>query len=145
MRSIVPLFVFALAASAPALAAETVPVPPFRSIELHGGGIMNIVPGPVQRVTLVEGSTQFTRVHVERDGKLVIDACDQRCPRNYQLRIQVESPHVLGIGLNGGGLVNVAGGSALGATVNGGGEIVYWGNPTVASSIHGGGAVRQGR
>jgi hypothetical protein len=127
MRSIVPLFVFALAASAPALAAETVPVPPFRSIELHGGGIMNIVPGPVQRVTLVEGSTQFTRVHVERDGKLVIDACDQRCPRNYQLRIQVESPHVLGIGLNGGGLVNVAGGFApqndLGVAVNGGGKI----------------------
>ena len=34
MRSTVPLFAFALAASAPALATEIVPVQQFRSVEL---------------------------------------------------------------------------------------------------------------
>ena len=47
MRSTVPLFALALAASAPALATEIVPVPHFRSVELRGGGDVTVVPGPV--------------------------------------------------------------------------------------------------
>ena len=70
MRSLVPLFLLAAAASAPALAVEPVPVPNFRSIELHGGGTVTVVPAAVQRVTFLEGSPQFTRVRVDRDGKL---------------------------------------------------------------------------
>jgi hypothetical protein len=127
MRSIVPFFVFAVAASAPALATEAVPVPSFRAIELHGGGIVTIVPAAAQRVTILEGSTQFTRMHVEREGKLVIDTCNQQCPRNYHLRVQIESPHVLGLAVDGGGLMSTANGfppqKELGVAVNGGGKI----------------------
>jgi Putative auto-transporter adhesin, head GIN domain len=165
MRSIVPFFVFALAASAPALAVEPVAVPPFRAIELHGGGIVNIVPAPMQRVTLVEGSTQFTAVRVDREGKLVIDACDRQCPRDYHLRVQIESPHVLGLGVDGGGLMTAAPGFApqseigvavngggkidvrsidvanVGAAVNGGGEILVRARGALGASVHGGGDI----
>ena len=46
MRSIIPLFAVAFAASAPAVATELVPVRRFRSIELRGGGEVTLVPGP---------------------------------------------------------------------------------------------------
>src|SRR4051794_41182646 len=102
MRSFVPFFAAALAASAPALAVEPVAVPAFRAIQLHGGGIVTITPAPVQRVTLLEGSTQFTRVQVDREGKLRIDTCNEQCPRNYRLRVQIETPRIMGLGVNGG-------------------------------------------
>jgi hypothetical protein len=165
MRSIVPLFVFAIAAAAPALAVEPVAVSPFRAIELHGGGIVNIVPGAVQRVTLTEGSTQFTRVYVDREGKLVIDACSQQCPRDYHLRVQIESPRVMGLGVDGGGVMTAAPGFApqneigvavngggkidarsidagnVGAAVNGGGEILVRARRALGASVHGGGDI----
>lgn len=127
MRAIVPLFVFAIAVAAPALAVESVPVPQFRAVELHGGGIVNIVPAAVQRVTLIEGSSRFTRIRVDREGKLVIDACNEQCPRDYHLRVQIESPHVVGLGIDGGGVMTAAAGfdpqNELGVAVNGGGKI----------------------
>jgi hypothetical protein len=165
MRSIIPLFAFAIAAAAPALAAEPVPVPPFRAIELHGGGIVNIVPAAVQRVTLVEGSSQFTRIRVDAEGKLVIDACNERCPRDYHLRVQIESPHVVGLGVDGGGLMTAAAGfgpqnelgvavngggkidarsidaAHVGAAVNGGGVVLVRARSALGASVHGGGDV----
>ena len=127
MRSILPLFVAALAASAPALAVEQVPVPAFRAIELHGGGIVTVIPASVQRVTIVEGATQFTRVRVDREGKLEIDACNERCPADYHLRIRIETPSIMGLGVNGGGLMTTEQGFApqreIGVAVNGGGKI----------------------
>ena len=144
MRSIVPLFAFAIAAAAPALAVEPMPVPAFRSIELHGGGIVTIVPAAVQRVTLLEGTTQFTRVRVERDGKLVIDSCNQICPRDYRLRVEIESPRVLGLAIDGGGVMTSANGFApqneLGVAVNGGGKI----DARSISAAHVGAAVNGG-
>jgi len=82
-----PLVTAVLAFAAPAFAAEVVPVPQFRSVELRGGGALTVVPGPVERVTIVEGSSQFTHMRVEADGKLRIDTCDERCPRTYRLRV----------------------------------------------------------
>src|SRR5438132_12062416 len=99
MRSIAPLFALALAISAPALATEVVPVAPFRSVELRGGGDVVVVPGPAQRVTILEGSTQFTRLRLESDGKLRIDACNESCPRTYRLRVEIQSPHVPPVGV----------------------------------------------
>lgn len=147
MRSIVPLFAFAIAAAAPALAVEPVPVPPFRSIELHGGGIVTITPAAAQRVTLLEGSTQFTRLRVEHDGKLVVDSCYQQCPRDYHLRIQIESPRVVGLAIEGGGVMTTANGFApqneLGVAVNGGGKIdarsIEAGH--VGAAVNGGGLI----
>ena len=81
VRSVVPLFAFALAASAPAVAGEPIPVPHFDSVELVAGGDVDIVPGPVQRVTLVNGSREFTTFRMRRDNQLVIrTSCDVRCP-----------------------------------------------------------------
>ena len=127
MPSTIPLFAAALLVSAPVLASEIVPVQGFRSIQLRGGGIVDVVPGPAQRVTIVEGSGQFTRVHVERDGKLVIDTCNEHCPHSYRLRVQIQSPHVPDIAIDGGGVMAARGGftpqSHLSAAVNGGGTI----------------------
>jgi hypothetical protein len=127
MRSLPPLFAAALIASAPALATEFVPVPPFSSVQLRGGGVVTVVPGPAQRVTIIEGSSQFTRMYVERDGQLRIDTCDQRCPPVYRLRVEIQSPSVPDLAIDGGGQINAVGGfrpqSELSAAINGGGRI----------------------
>ena len=167
MRSILPLFVAALAASAPALALETVAVPRFNAVELRGGGVVTVVPGPAERVTILEGSSQFTRMRVENSGKLRIDTCDERCPQHYRLRVEIQSPRVPVLAVDGGGVINVAGGFGreghLIAAVNGGGELLvraaatltgavrgggvvrYWGDPAVTTAIEGGGSVRPGQ
>jgi hypothetical protein len=140
-----PLFAMALVASVPALASEAVGVPHFNGVELRGGGDVVLVPGPVQRVTIVEGSSQFTHIYVDRQGSLKIDACDRDCPRHYQLRVEIQSPRVPTLAVDGGGEINVAGGFApereLVAAVNGGGKIdtraVEAGDVTAA--VNGGG------
>ena len=165
MRSIIPLFAVALAVSAPAVAAELVPVPPFRSVELRGGGNVAVVPGPVQRVTIVDGSSRFTRFRVERDGQLKIDTCNEQCPQSYHLRIQIQSPRVPDLAISGGGAIAVEGGfrpqselsvaidgggkidgravdaSTVSAAVNGGGEISVRPRATLSAAVHGGGAI----
>jgi hypothetical protein len=145
MRSTLPLFALALASAAPVLATETVPVPGFRSVELRGGGSVTVVPGGAQRVTILEGSSRFTRMRVERDGKLKIDTCSGRCPQHYRLRVEIQSPRVPDLAISGGGLINVQGGfrsqGQLNAAVNGGGKIdaraVDAGD--VAAAVNGGG------
>jgi hypothetical protein len=165
MRSIIPLFAVALAVSAPAVAMELVPVSPFRSVELRGGGDVVVVPGPVQRVTIVDGSSRFTRFRVERDGQLKIDACNARCPQLYHLRIEIQSPRVPDLAILGGGAIAVEGGfrpqselsvaingggkidgravdaSAVSAAVNGGGQISVHPRVTLSAAVHGGGAI----
>jgi hypothetical protein len=117
----------ALGASAPAPAAETVRVPAFRSIQLRGGGNLVVRPGPVQRVTILSGSSAFTRVRVERDGQLRIDACNARCPQFYRLTIEIESPSLPDVAVAGGGRIAAGPGfhpqRQLSAAVLGGGEI----------------------
>jgi len=165
MRSIAPLFLLALAASAPVLGAEVVPVPAFHSIELRGGGDVLVVPGPVQRVTLVQGSTQFTRFHMRDNGQLQIDACNERCPRNYPLQIRIESPYAPNVAIAGGGTIRTGGGFApqhelaaavkgggtidvrsvqasdVSAAVNGGGDIYVRPRATLSAAVNGGGDV----
>ena len=147
MRSIVPLFALAFAASAPVVAAELVPVPQFRAVELRGGGSVILRPAAQQRVTLLEGSTRFTRMRVDRDGKLRIDVCDGRCPRHYRLRVLVEGPRVPDVGITGGGSISAANGFAaqqrLSAAVNGGGSIDLRNvaATNVSAAVNGGGSV----
>jgi hypothetical protein len=147
MRSILPLFAAAFAIAAPALAQQSVPLPGFRSVQLLGGGEVTVRPGPVQRVTLLEGSTEFTHFTVLPNGKLRIDVCDERCPRHYRLRVDIQSPRVPDLAIDGGGSLQVAGGFApqptLSAAVNGGGALdaraVEAGN--VSAAVNGGGAL----
>ena len=127
IRSTLPLFALAFLASAPALAVEPIAVPNFRSVELRGGGNAVVVPGPAERVTILEGSSEFTHIYVENGGQLRIDACNERCPRDYRLRIEIQSPHVPSLAVSGGGTITTMGGFApeahLAAAVNGGGTI----------------------
>lgn len=166
MRSFLPLFGLALAASAPVLASETVPLAPFREVELRGGGEVVVVPGPVQQVTLIEGSSRFTRLRVIRGNQLKIDTCTEQCPHTYRLRIQIQSPSVPDLAISGGGLISVGSGfraqhelataisgggkidargveaSDSAAAVHGGGEILVRSQRTLAAAVDGGGAIR---
>ena len=150
MRSILALFAFAFVTAAPVAAAEIVAVPAFRSIQLRGGGEVVVRPGPVQRVTLVTGSSRFTGVRVDRSG-LVIDACSGPCPRNYDLRIEVQSPHLPDLAISGGGTIRAANGFApqrdLAAAVSGGGEINVRAIDlrNLSAAVNGGGLIRGGR
>lgn len=127
IRTIVPLLALALAASAPTLASELVPAAHFNSVELRGGGNVELVPGPAQRVAILEGSSEVTHLAVDRDGRLKIDACERACPNHYRLRIEIQSPRVPALAVDGGGAIRVASGFApeqrLVAAVNGGGKI----------------------
>ncbi len=111
----------------PGHAQQIIPAAPFHSVELRGGGDITIVPGPVQRVTLLNGSTQFTRFHMRRGGQLQIDACNARCPRQYNLRIQIESPHLPDVAVEAGGTIIAGRGFApqqnIAAAVSAGGTI----------------------
>jgi hypothetical protein len=165
MRSILPLFAFAFASTS-VMAAEVVPVSPFQSLELRGGGEVQLRRGSVQRVTIVNGSSQFTTVRVLNDGKLRIDACNARCPQHYDLRIVVESPSVPVLAIQGGGTIDAVPGfpqqreltlavngggkidtrsvavDAVTAAVNGGGEIKVGARRELTAAISGGGMVR---
>jgi hypothetical protein len=166
VRSTLPLFAFALLASAPALVAQPVAVPQFRSVELHGGGTVLVAPGAAETVTIVQGSTQFTRMYVDNEGKLIIDACNEQCPRNYQLRVEVRSPVVPPLAVHGGGAITTVPGFApqaqiavavrgggkidarsvdaatVAAAVNGGGELLVRPRRSLAAAVNGGGNIR---
>lgn len=166
VRSIFPLFIFALAAAVPAVADEFVPVPQFDAVELRGGGAVSIIPGPAERVTILEGSTRFTHVYVDRQGSLKIDVCNVNCPQHYRLRVQIQSPRVPALAVDGGGAISVAAGfaaeghlvaavngggtidtravnaSEVTAAVNGGGELLVRAASSLTGAVRGGGVVR---
>jgi len=166
MRAILSLFVVSLGLSAPVLATDVVPVAGFKNVELRGGGEIVIVPGQAQRVTLVEGSTAFTAMRVDRAGRLTIDACNRNCPQHYRLRIEIQSPRLPGVGVTGGGSIRASDGFApqdqvaagvngggkidlravegsnVAAGVSGGGEILVRARNTLSAGVSGGGTVR---
>jgi hypothetical protein len=166
MRSMIPLFATAFVAAAPALATEVVGVPQFRSVELRGGGVVEVVPGALERVTIVEGNSHFTRIYVEDNGKLRIDTCAERCPNGYRLRVEIQSPRVPGLAIDGGGHMVTAPGFAaqpqlaaaingggridarsvdalrVSAAVNGGGDILVRPRSALSAAVNGGGHVR---
>lgn len=168
MRAVLLSIVAALIVAAPSStrAAENIPLPPFHSVQLRGGGDITVVPGPVQRVTLVQGSSRFTRFRIRDRGALQIDACDGQCPRNYNLQIRIETPHVPDVAIAGGGNIRATGGFApqrqlsaavhgggkidvraveagdVSAAVNGGGLISVRSRSTLSAAVNGGGAIR---
>jgi hypothetical protein len=145
------LLVLAALAATPLFAAELVPVPAFHTLQLRGGGEITVRPGPVQRVTLVQGSRRFTTFRMERNGRLTIDACNRQCPRNYKLRIDVQSPNVPNVAIMGGGEIAAAAGfapqSQLSAAIMGGGEIDLRSVAArdMSAAINGGGRIVTGR
>ncbi|HEY7005211.1 MAG TPA: DUF2807 domain-containing protein [Sphingomicrobium sp.] len=166
IRSMVPLIAMAFVASVPALSAEVVPVRHFDSVELRGGGNVSVVPGPVQRITILEGSSEYTHIYVEQRGNLKIDTCNRDCPLQYRLRVEVQSPRVPVLAVTGGGAMNVAGGfrgehdltvavsggghidtravnaDVVTAAVNGGGEMFVRAASVLTGAVSGGGTIR---
>jgi hypothetical protein len=114
--------------ASPIHAQQPVPVGAFRSVELRNGGDVDIVPGPVQRVTLINGNSAMTHFQVRDNGKLEITTwCDKRCPHEYDLKIRIESPNVPDVAVRAGGTIKAAPGFApqqdLSAAVMEGGTI----------------------
>jgi hypothetical protein len=166
MRFTLPLLLFVFAASAPAFSAEVLPLPYFDSVELRGGGTIMVVPGPAERVIVLDGSTRFTSFRIERGRELKIDACNQRCPNHYRLAIRIESPRVPALAVSGGGLITtqpgfrpqaelaaaVRGGGRIdaraldamkvAAAVDGGGDLLLRARSSLAASVNGGGDIR---
>jgi hypothetical protein len=138
----------AIVAAVPAVAAAqtVVPLPKFESVELNGGGDVVIRQGPVQRVTLRRGSTEYSRLDV-RGGKLVIRACDWHCPFHYDLEVEIETPEIGGAAVNGGGDITAEGPfrpqGAVSAAVHGGGKVDLQAvkASSASAAVHGGGRV----
>jgi putative autotransporter adhesin-like protein len=134
--------------SVPASAAEVVPLPHFDGVGLRGGGHVTLKYGPEQHVTLLKGSTQYTRFTVEHGGGLTIDACNDRCPSHYDLEIEIVSPEIGSVAIEGGGRINAEGSfparSRLDVAISGGGEIDARAVPASAvdASVNGGGAMK---
>jgi hypothetical protein len=168
MYLIANIIAVALAAAA-SPAGQTVAVPAFQALELHGGGEVIVRQGPRQQVRLLSGSTEVSRFRVERSGrdsKLTVSACENRCPARYKLQIEIITPSLSGLAVNGGGVIalrgpfpeqgalglTVSGGgiidarriraSTVGASVNGGGSISTHALRTLAANINGGGSIR---
>lgn len=132
-----------------------VPVPSFRSIELNGGGRVILRHGPQQRVTLLSGSTEISRIEVGPSGRrgtgnpdqLVIDACRRSCNGRYQLEVEVVTPSIEGVAVKGGGRIQTVGAfprqPRIGAAVHGGGQIDIRSLPArqVGAAISGGGNI----
>lgn len=166
MRFLAPLSAIALSISAPVAAAEVVPVAPFHALQLRGGGTAVVRPGPVQRVTILSGSTQFTSFHMRPDGQLIVDVCNDRCPHNYDLQLLVESPRAPDVAIKGGGAITISPGFApqsqlsaaidgggridaravtarqMSAAVNGGGKILLGRSSALSAAVKGGGDIR---
>ncbi|HEX8443639.1 MAG TPA: DUF2807 domain-containing protein [Allosphingosinicella sp.] len=167
MRRILALAALAIFPSQGA-AAETVPVAGFQSVQLRGGGEVVVRHGPAQRVTIIEGSSAVTRFEVKGGGnrQLVISVCEDRCPRNYRLKVEIVTPTLAGMAIEGGGRMAAAGSfpqqpslglairgggtidartvaaASVGAAVNGGGLINTHALRRLGAAINGGGAIR---
>ncbi|HUO89916.1 MAG TPA: DUF2807 domain-containing protein [Rhizomicrobium sp.] len=132
----------------PVFASEVVPLGHFSGVGLRGGGHVVLRPGSEQRVTILKGSTQFTRFHVEPGGGLQIDACYQSCPEHYDLEVVIVSPELDAIAVEGGGAIVADSGfpdqDQLSVAVNGGGSIDVRQMPagSVSAAVNGGGRIK---
>jgi hypothetical protein len=94
----------------PTFAAETpVQLPPFNSIEAYDGAHVTLRHGPTQRVTLVKGSLDYSRVAVNSRGTLVIRKCENKCPRDHELSVEVVAPRLTSISLANSGRILTVG------------------------------------
>lgn len=91
-KSILLITIGALLQALPIIAhCETVvPAPSFKSVALRGGGKVILRHGTEQKVTLVRGTTDQTRITVQ-DERLIVDRC-RDCSHDYQLEVEITTP-----------------------------------------------------
>ena len=76
-----------------------------------------------------------------------VDVCDGNCPRNYHLRVDIQSPSAPDVAIAGGGLIRASGGfpaqRQLSAAISGGGKIdmLAVSAGSVNAAVHGGGLI----
>ena len=137
----------AAALAVPASAQTPIRVGGFDSVELRGGGEIVIRHGSQHRVTLLRGDPNLASFDVRHDGTLVIRPCRTSC-RNQRLSVEVVTPEIEGVAINGGGMIRVEGRfpqeDSFAVAINGGGNIDARAVParSVAASINGGGLIR---
>ncbi|HEX3945431.1 MAG TPA: DUF2807 domain-containing protein [Rhizomicrobium sp.] len=147
IKTILPAFAIAVLAPAAALPGQDIKVPPFKSIELHGGGDATLRYGNRQRVVLIKGDPAIAEIRVTGDGNLVLSPCRNTCWGNHELEVEVTTPAVAAISVHGGGELKAEGGfprqPSLALAVNGGGDADVRAIPadTVSAAVHGGGDV----
>ena len=107
-------------------AGTEVPLAHFASLQLRGGGHVILHHGGAQHVMLLKGSTKFTSFRLE-GSQLVIDGCNWQCPHHYELEIDIVSPGIGAISVEGGGSIEAKGDfphqAKLSAAVAGGGDV----------------------
>jgi Putative auto-transporter adhesin, head GIN domain len=161
-------FLAACLIALPVAAQTIVHTPAFNAIELEGGGHVTLRHGSVQQVRLLKGSTRFTHFIVEssQPQKLRIEACNNDCPHNYDLEVEITTPGIDTLAVSGGGRIEsggdfsarneltlaVEGGGTIdvramhseGATaaVDGGGRILVNARRELTAAINGGGKIR---
>ena len=118
------------------LLASLISVAQFRTVELNDGGHVVIRYGAVQRVSIVAGDEQCTRVSV-REERLVIEN-GARCHPSERLQIEIVTPRLDGVSISNGGIVQAAGEfpaqSSIDAAVEQGGMIDI--RAVAADSVH---------
>ena len=82
---------------------------PFSVIESLSSGHVVLRPGSSHRVTLLKGSLEYTRVTVTDRGVLQIEKCYLKCPRGYELELEVLVPSLARISLSNGGRIESVG------------------------------------
>jgi hypothetical protein len=117
----------AMPVPAPAAEQKVVQLAPFSSVELRDGGKVTIQYGPKQRVTLVKGSLNYTRVAIAGGGRLVIDKSKSHCPPGYDLEIEIVTAGIARISVADGGMIQSIGSfpgqAEIGVAVSQGGTI----------------------
>jgi hypothetical protein len=93
----------------PVAAQTVIRVSSFRSVELHSGGEVFLRHGSTQRVTLLKGDADCTRVTTDDAGRLVIEKYSAQCHRKYDLQVEVVAPQFAEVAVNDGGHINSIG------------------------------------
>ena len=109
VAGIAALFAKQSVAAAPLPMQTTLRLPPFNSIEMLEGGHVVLRAAPAQRVTLLSGSLDYTRLAVVNGDRLVIDKCNRKCPRGYRLELEISAPSFARITTANGGRVQSSG------------------------------------
>ena len=81
---------------------------PFSSVELNGGVKAVLQYGSPQRVTMLRGSGDVSQITVTHD-RLVIDKCRDKCPREYELHVEIVTPLITAISAENGGNIESRG------------------------------------
>jgi beta-lactamase regulating signal transducer with metallopeptidase domain len=119
----------------------------FSSVELRNGGKVNLVHGQSQGVTLLKGDPEQASITIRDDGRLVIDRCPTRCPRNHDFEVEVVTPPLGTIAVAEGGTIQARGDfppqSEIGVEVSQGGTIDIRTMPVanVTASVFSGGRI----